>query len=184
MSLGKWFILLWLCALRSSEVTGKADRAQWHQLCASRELTCVILATISWTDCPVSLVLNDEGDKLRRNYRCQIGSSDHFHYSTVWFSDGVLTLLCRMLYTLVRKDWAVLWAVRLGWRTVPCLILLPQMAWLYRLLSLLCMEHGAAITGKGNPWYSDRNLPRAALLATNSIWMEVELNSGFRSNYS
>lgn len=146
--------------LCSSEVTGKADRAKWHQYWASRELTCVILATISWTDCRVNLVLNDEGDKLRRNYRCQIGSNGHFHYCMGCFSECRSFTVQAVMHVL-GKDEAVLWAVRLGWRSVPCLILLPQMAWVYRLLRLLRMEHGAVITGEGNPMCSDQNLPQS-----------------------
>jgi len=48
-----------------------------------------------------------------------------------------------------------------GWCSVPCFILLLQMAWRYCLLSLLCMEHGAVIAGKGNPRCPTRNLPQS-----------------------
>jgi hypothetical protein len=46
---------------------------------------------------------NDECDKLRRNYGCQIGSNDHFHYCIAYFCDSVVPSLYRPLFTFLGK---------------------------------------------------------------------------------
>lgn len=153
----------------TSEVTDKADRAKWHQYCASGELTCVILATISWTDCRVSLALNDEGDKLRRNYKCQIGSNDHFHYCVACFSDSVIPSLQPPLYTFLGKtklffelwDWggapSIVWYCCLKWN--DCIVCYDCCVW-STVQWLLAKKIQGART---------ETFPRAALLTTNSI---------------
>jgi hypothetical protein len=47
---------------------------------------------------------NDEDDKLRRNYGCQIGSNDHFHYCIAYFSDSVILSQYRPLCTFLGRN--------------------------------------------------------------------------------